>query len=222
MSSRSLLCRHTSVPARLLASFLWALVLATASPQPPQLLVALVLVALLTWDVRDRLGTWLRRLGPALLVVAAVLAPTALVNAELALLRLARATLATASVVALTVHVRPADVAGALRALRLPPIFVGVVETMLRQSSVLGSEARTLVLARRLRGGTGLGAGPGLLVELFERSLARAERADLAARLRGYAPGSMLHAAPFQPLDVVLLLTTLGAGAVLHTLVGAG
>lgn len=222
MSSRSWLCRHTSVPARLLASVIWALALASAPPRAPQLGVAALVAVVLAWDVRDWLGAWLRRLGAALLVIAAVLAPSALVDGEAALLRLARAGLLTAAIVALTAPVTATELAAALRSLRLPPVLVGVVETMLRQSAVLGAEARTLTLARRLRGASGFGVGPQLLVELFDRSVARAERADLAARLRGYAPGAMLQPATFRRRDWVLLVASLALGAVLHTLHRSG
>jgi energy-coupling factor transporter transmembrane protein EcfT len=76
--------------------------------------------------------------------------------------------------------------ATALGTLRAPASLVEVIEGLALQLDSLRNVARRVVLARKLRGARGLKGSATVLPELLVRSAERAERLELARRLRGY------------------------------------
>src|SRR5262249_12537789 len=110
---------------------------------------------------------------------------------------------AAATAVAIAGSVPAHELAPALAALSVPRAVATVLGAALRQTSVLGEEGRRLVLARKLRGATGHVQGARVVGTLFTRAAARAERIDLAARLRGCSPARSLTRSRLTRVDAV-------------------
>jgi cobalt/nickel transport system permease protein len=107
---------------------------------------------------------------------------------------------------------------GALAALRVPYAIAGVIETMLRQVAHVTSEGRRIRLALELRGAHGSGLTLTLLGALLVRSVQRAERVDLAMRLRGYDPGRAAELARLRASDAPALALAIAAALTVHAL----
>jgi energy-coupling factor transporter transmembrane protein EcfT len=184
------LARWASPAARVLAAVLLIGAVATAEPSTPTLAAAAAtgLVALALARPSSR---WVLRMsGLACLAIAGVLVPVfATGDVELATRLTARALAVLAIALAFGWTQRPHELGGALRGLGVPASFATVLSTMLRQATSLGSDGRRLVLARQLRGVRGARLGPEILARLFLRSHVKAERAALAAELRGARAG---------------------------------
>jgi energy-coupling factor transporter transmembrane protein EcfT len=103
--------------------------------------------------------------------------------------------------------------AGALRTLRAPVALVEVIEGLALQLDSLRNVAARIVLARKLRGARGLRGNVTILPELLVRSAERAERVDLARRLRGY---DAKRRAEMTAADVPCALLAGLAGVSLH------
>ncbi len=174
--------------------------------------LALLLLALLL-ITRPRFSWLARRLGPALLALGALLVPLAL-SMDLArvvviALRAVGAALASACL-ASTIPLR--ELGPALVAVGTPRSLASAVHTLLWQLDHVGAEGRRLMLARRLRGAERF--GPEVLSQLLVRTAARAERVDLAMRLRS-ADGAP-EASRFGAVDALVCLSALAVVVALH------
>ncbi|MCC6901140.1 MAG: hypothetical protein IT377_19360 [Polyangiaceae bacterium] len=149
---------------------------------PSRVALAVLLVAL-ALSTRPRIGWLARRLGPALLALGALLVPLAIADPDRALLVALRAVGAAFAASCLASTLSLGELGPALRGLGVPRSLSGAVHALLWQLEHVASEGRRLVLARRLRGATRF--GPEVLAQLLVRTSARAERVDLAMRLRG-------------------------------------
>lgn len=111
---------------------------------------------------------------------------------------------------------RAAELPPALRSLGAPAALAGVVATMLAQAEVAKDEGRRLVLARQLRGAVATAARAEVLSAWFARTVGRAERVDVARRLRGYDPSLAVRSASLRAADAPWLMTGLVVGSVPH------
>lgn len=198
--------RSFSPPARLATSLLLIVAVATIPATAAGLAAAALLTAGVAVWRRPPLGVLLRRGLAAAGVLLALCLPIWLSDGAEALPRLLRAMLATTLALLSTASLHHWEVAAALSGLRLPPALTGTVETMLRQVTCVRDEAARLGLARKLRGATTATWSVDLLAVLFDRTLARAERAEVAARLRGYDMTCRPAAARWRWADAPLLL----------------
>ncbi len=210
--------RAASPAARLLCGALLVAAIATApigSPTALAISSAVLLIALLVTQPRPR--PLARRALPAVLLIAALVLPLVVAGeTHRALAMGARATLAVGVALAMAASLRLDELPGALAALRVPRALAAVVETMLRQLDSVRDEGRRIVLARRLRGARGWGVGPEVLSALFVRTSARAERVELAMRLRGYSPDAARERARLGRGDVPLICLAVAMALLLH------
>jgi len=124
-----------------------------------------------------------------------------------------RAAMAAVAALSLSASIGAAELGPALRTIGVPRGLASVIETMLRQVQAVQLEGSRILLARRLRGGGNV--APDVLSMLLVRTIDRAERVELAARLRGYHPG----AGGGQGLarrDVPVLLVAVGIAVAIH------
>lgn len=180
------------------------------------LLAALVLAVLGLARPRPR---WLaRRLGPPLVGLAALLLPLVLVSsAERSAEIVARAVGAAVVAAAVASTLALAELGPALAALGVPRALSSAVHALLWQLEHVGAEGRRLILARQLRGARRF--GPEVLAQLLFRTAARAERVDLAMRLRG---ASAPAAGRISRRDLPALCAALAAAVALHLVDGSG
>ena len=158
-----------------------------------------------------------RALLPVLPVILLSLVPVAFAaGVEHAARLSARAIAATATAIATAGSVPAHELGRGLAALGVPRAVAAVLAGALRQTSVLGEEARRLLLARRLRGYTGYRAGASLLGVLLGRAADRAERIDLATKLRGCSPTGALGRTHLSRADVPAIATAGAAAIALH------
>jgi energy-coupling factor transporter transmembrane protein EcfT len=157
----------------------------------------------------------LTRGGPALLGVAALLVPFALTAApERVALLAARALGAASAALSIGSTVALHEVGPALGRLGFPRALAGTVRALLWQVGHVGMEGRRLLLARALRGERGF--GPEVLAQLLVRTTARAERVDLAMRLRGADLSTSAERARFGAVGLAALLISAAASVALH------
>jgi len=127
------------------------------------------------------------RLSLALAVILGLVAPFVVIGDWASAARLGLRALGAATIALLfTSDLSSSALAGALRTLRAPVALVEVIEGLALQLDSLRNVAARIVLARKLRGASGLRGSVTILPELLVRSAERAERVDLARRLRGY------------------------------------
>jgi cobalt/nickel transport system permease protein len=209
---------RASPAARLVCALVIVTALATLPlAVPAGLLGALVVVIALLGSVRPHWGVLGKRLLPALLMIAALVTPLLLSGSGArAAAVFARATLAVLAALAFAETLRPEELGAALRALRFPPALAEVVTTLLRQLEALGGEARSIGLARRLRGAHGPAFSADAVATLLIRAHDRAERAQLAQRLRGFGAETASQKARLRRSDGALLALSGLAAAFLH------
>ncbi len=207
-----------SPAARLLSALVIVTALATLPlAAPAGLLGAGIIVIALLSSVRPRWGVLGKRLLPALLMIAALVMPLLLSgNGTRAAAVSARAALAVLAALAFAETLRPEELGAALRALRVPPALAEVVGALLRQLEALGGEARSIALARRLRGAHGPALSADALATLLIRAHDRAERTELAQRLRGFGAEAATQKARLRRGDGALLALSGLAATVLH------
>lgn len=165
--------------------------------------------------VSDWLGLG-RRLLLATPMLAALLLPLAAGGAaERAGLTAGRALAALTCAMSMFSLVHERELSGALRGLGLPAALGAVLSAMLRQASQVRREGRRLVLARRLRGASGGWVSARVLAALLDRTRQRADRVDLALRLRGADQGQQRPQPP-KRADVPLLLMSALVAALPH------
>lgn len=201
--------------ARLACLVVLAAGIATAplgSGQSRALLAALLLLVLLVTRPKPR---WLfLRLGPALLGLAALLVPLLLSGSAAQAPEILGRALGAACVATCIGSTIPlADLGPALATLGVPRVVASTVHTLLWQVEHVGSEGRRLILARQLRGARRF--GPEVLAQLLVRTTERAERVDLAMRLRG---ASRAERGRFGVDGAALLLGALLVAVALHLL----
>jgi len=210
--------RAASPAARLLAgAVLVAAIATTPVGSLPALSISLLLLVATLLAARPRLRPFARRALPALLVIAALVVPLVITGRTAEALAMgARATLAVGVALSVAASLGLDELPGALSALGVPAALAAVVETMLRQLGSVQDEGRRIVLARKLRGARGFGVGPEVLSALLVRTSARAERAELAMRLRGYNPVLARERARLGRRDLLLLGLTIALAILLH------
>lgn len=210
--------RAASPAARLLTGVLLVAAIATAplgSLRALSISTALLVTILLA--AQPRLRPLAKRALPAVLVIVALVLPLVIAGQTTQALAMgARASLAVGVALAVAATLQLDELPGALAALGVPTALARVVETMLRQLSSVQAEGRRIVLARRLRGARGFGVGPEVLSALLVKTSARAERAELAMRLRGYNSGAARKQSQLCLRDLPLLLVVLSAVVLLH------
>jgi energy-coupling factor transporter transmembrane protein EcfT len=206
----------SSPAARLLCLVILVTSVATA-PLSRTGLVSGVAVALTVLVIaRPPLRQTLRRIGAGAVLISAVLLPLALVGeTQRAMLLMARAAAALLVAVAFAGTLKLSDVASGCRALGIPSYAVRVIETMLRQVSVLREVGQRIVLARKLRGARGTSASGEVFATLLLHSAERAQRSALAMRLRGFG-GQSAHGARLRASDAPLLVAVCAAAIAIH------
>lgn len=176
-----------SVAARVLSLLVIAVGIATAPRQVTSSLVASAAIALgLIAMARPEPAAFARKAAMGALAISAIAFPIAWSDLERALWLGGRAAAALLAALALASTIPPAELGPALSALGAPRGVSAVVASLLRQTGSIAAEGRRLALARSLRGATGIGASTEMLAALLARSASRAERVELALRLRGY------------------------------------
>jgi energy-coupling factor transporter transmembrane protein EcfT len=166
---------------------------------------------------RPNLGRLSVRLGVALGVIGMLILPFLAIGDFERGIRLSLRALGAATVaLAFTSDLAAPDLARALSALRAPTPLVEVIEGLTLQLDSLKGTYRRLLLARRLRGAQGWSGAASLLPELLVRSAQRAERLDLARRLRGYE--CQRPARSFGRQDILPLLVAAASAAILQAL----
>ncbi len=203
-----------SPAGRLLGATLLVVAMATAAPSAAALCVAGAMALLALLAARPRARVLRARGGVAAGAIAAAVLPFLIAgDVERALLLAARAAAAVTVAIAVGATLKENDLAPALAALGIPGALTRVVATMARQLGSITDEGRRLLLARKLRGSRGSAVGVEVISTLLLRAAARAERVDLAERLRGGPPPTRrarlrLADAPFLIACVALALAT--------------
>lgn len=166
---------------------------------------------------RPRARFLLKRLVPALLGVGLLLLPLGLsVNSERAVEVILRAAGAVTITTLVASTVELPELGKALGMLGAPAELTSLVHTLLWQLGNVGAEGKRLLLARQLRGARGF--GPEMLAQLLVRTAARAERVDLALRLRGPGGGADESGQRFGVRDAAALATVCASLVALHWL----
>jgi energy-coupling factor transporter transmembrane protein EcfT len=209
--------RHFSAPARLLVLLLWTTAVATLRPDARSSLGALAAAALVATGVGRPRARWLAaRIAVASLGVVGLALPFVFAgDAGRALALAARAFFCVWVALALASSIALAELPGAMRALGAPVSLAATVYALFWQMENVTAEGRRLVLARRLRGATG-GFGPDVLALLFVRTARRAERVDLALRLRGATARSLAPRAQLGLRDLPVVAIALALAIALH------
>jgi len=213
----ALLARKTSPAARILCSLIVVGSIALTPARAEGALGSALLVATTLLVTAPNFAQLLRRALPALLAIAALVAPLLFAGrfqdaASIAL----RASLASVAALAFAACIAPGELGGALSALGVPSALGGTIETMLRQLSTLRSEGSRIALALRLRGARGSTLTTHVCAALLVRSSMRAERVALAMRLRGYDVGTSARQARLRAGDVPALVLAAAATTLLH------
>lgn len=182
--------RHSSahsVAARLVSAAIAVTGLASVPLDTWEALVGVALVVpLALWFHRPPLGRMARRSALALPMIAGLLVPLALGGDVLRAGALgARALCSLVTVLAFTISIHPVELPAALTALHFPQPLVLILSSMTRQLSAIGSQAQRISLSRKLRGATGAGISAEALAGLLASTARRADRVELAMRLRG-------------------------------------
>jgi energy-coupling factor transporter transmembrane protein EcfT len=99
-----------------------------------------------------------------------------------------------------------AELPRALRALGVPQLVASTIFALVWQIGAIADEARRLLLARRLRGASGI--GPGVMTTLLVRTRLRADRVELALELRGATTANATSAARLNGLDALAIAST--------------
>jgi energy-coupling factor transporter transmembrane protein EcfT len=206
-----------SIAARVLGLLLLVTGIATAPlDRAASLLAAAATVGLLLALVRPEPRLLARRALPAAIGVAALALPIAFVAPERAALIACRALLALLAALAIASTIPSGRFGSALAALGVPAAFAAVVAGVLRQLDLLIAEGRRLAIARRLRGARGTAVSVELLAALLTRSAARAERVELAMRLRGHAEHASGTDVRLRPADAPAVVAALAASVLIH------
>jgi len=203
--------------ARLLAGVVLVTACATAPLEAPALAMAVVIALLSVILARPSTAAFARTFAAGLLALAALLLPLLLGGQGAAAARLgARSSLTLIVGLAFASTFSVSELAGALSALGIPRALCGVISSMLRQLGAVRKQGRSLLLARKLRGAQGIELGAEVLASLFVRTAERAERAELAARLRGSELGNARQGAGVKVSDLPLLICVGALALCLH------
>lgn len=180
----------------------------------PFIAVSLLLAGLV---LRPNLSRLARRFAIVVPMIAIFAAPFLLAAQFEAAARLAfRALSAALTVLIFTAGMSPAELTRTLASLRVPASLVDVVDGLLLELDGLLGVARRIVLAQRLRGAKGLRIFTRLVPELLVQSAERAERVDLARRLRGY--GVRRQPLSLTPADLACFILVLSFAGAVHYL----
>lgn len=182
---RSPLAYRYTAAARLLVGLCCGVSVATAPLQQTSLLASWAVAGgcFAFTGLQGRLLA--RRLLPAIPVLFALLLPLALAGDRgRAGLTAVRALAALACALSISTALPRGDLPGALRGLGLPQTLAALLTSLLRQVGAIQAEGKRMLLARELRGAGGLRLSADTLGRLLARTQARAERVDLAQRLR--------------------------------------
>lgn len=202
---------------------LGAMILTTAIATLPTIdqrvaLGVLACVIAATLAARPNLKRLSLRLSMALVVIGMLVLPFLLSGQGERAVHLSLRALGAATVaLAFTSDLLGPELARALGALRAPTALVEVLEGLTLQLDSLKTTCGRLLLARKLRGAHGFLGAASILPELLVRSAERAERVDLARRLRGYH--YVRPERSFARQDVWPLSIAVASAALLHVLV---
>ncbi len=191
-----------------------AFVVVSIATTPPRLSCAALVLAISAlgsiWLNRPSLADLARRGALAAPLLLALLLPFALAGGYGRALTLGMRSLASVlSLLAFTTALRAHELAAALRALGLPSALCQLVATLLRQLGAVRAQGQRILLARRLRGGRRTWwLSADVMASLLAKTAQRADRAQLAARLRG-APDEASQRARLAPPDATYLALSL-------------
>lgn len=211
------LANSVTAAARLLVGLVCVVAIATAPLARLNLLAAwtVAAAAFALAGLRGRLLA--RRLLPAIPVLLALLLPLAIAGDRTrAGLTAVRALAALVCALSMSTALSRADLAGALRGLGLPQTLAALLTSLLRQLGAIQAEGRRMLLARELRGAVGLRLGANTLGRLLARTQARAERVDLAQRLRSGGVAISDRPIALQLRDTPALLASALAAVCIH------
>jgi energy-coupling factor transporter transmembrane protein EcfT len=190
--------------------------IATAPLRAPAVTAA-ALVALGATVASGGLRRVARAAPAAVLFATATTLPIAWARGlEAALFTAVRAACAIATAVAVAGAIPRERLGPALRGIGVPAALAAVVAAALRQMAELREEGQRLLLARRLRGRAGYKGGANLVGVLFLRAARRAERVELALRLRGASTERALTAARLSPGDAPFVALSFFAALAIH------
>jgi energy-coupling factor transporter transmembrane protein EcfT len=211
--------RRASAAARLLAGVILIVAVATMPARAIAVSASLLLAALLLVLVRPRRSLLAAAGWLGIVPLAALLTPWWLAgDSEVALLLGGRGLSAIGVATVLAASLERDELVGGLSALGVPEALVGVVSTMLRQARGVREQGHSLLLARRLRGARGPQVSVDVLAALLARTAERAERIELATRLRGADGVSARGVATLKTRDLPLLVSAVGLGVSLRLL----
>jgi energy-coupling factor transporter transmembrane protein EcfT len=209
--------RTTTPAARLLAGVVLLAACATAPLAAPALAFAAGIALLAVFWARPSVAMFAPAFGAGVLGLTTLLVPLLFAGQRATAAQLgARGCLTLTVALAFASTFSVGELAGALSALGVPRPLCAVTSSMLRQLGAVRAQGRSLLLARRLRGATGSAFGADVLAALFERTAERAERAELAARLRGHELVSARRRARIRISDAPLLICVAALALSLH------
>ena len=209
--------RATTPAARLLAGVVLVAASATAPLAAPALTMSAAIALVALFLARPSFAMFTRTLGAGVLGLTALLLPLLFAGQAAAAVRLgARGCLTLTVALAFASTFSVIELAGALSALGMPRPLCAVISSMLRQLGAVRTQGRSLLLARRLRGAAGSGLGADVLGSLLARTAERAERAELAARLRGHELVSARRRSGLRVSDAPLLMCVAALALGLH------
>ncbi len=108
------------------------------------------------------------------------------------------------------------DLPSALSSLGLPRPLARMLGTMLRQAGAVQAQGQRILLARKLRGAKGGAMSAEVLASLLTSTAERAERVELAMRLRGADLATPKAGQGLGPRDLPLLLASSCAAIAIH------
>jgi cobalt/nickel transport system permease protein len=148
----------------------------------------------------------------AALVLPVMLAGQAQHAVELGL----RAMLALITALSFAATLSSIELPAALTNLGLPQPLARMLGTMLRQAGAVQAQGQRILLARKLRGAKGGAMSAEVLASLLTSTAERAERVELAMRLRGADLATLKAGQGLGPRDLPLLLASSCAAIAIH------
>ena len=127
-----------------------------------------------------------------------------------------RALLALITALSFAATLSIVELPAALSNLGLPRALVLVLGTMLRQAGAVQAQGQRILLARKLRGAKGGAVSAEVLASLLASTSERAERVELAMRLRGADLATPKAGRGLGPPDLPLLLASACAAVAIH------
>jgi energy-coupling factor transporter transmembrane protein EcfT len=127
-----------------------------------------------------------------------------------------RAMLALITALSFATTLSTIELPAALTSLKLPRPLVHMLGTMLRQAGAVQAQGQRILLARKLRGAKGGAMSAEVLASLLTSTAERAERVELAMRLRGADLATPKAGQGLALRDLPLLLASSCAAIAIH------